>query len=67
MVVSCATLINSLAHQLKPVANHNLSSDLWDLTESLKIMKLEITAQENCEYNSDHIGKNNNFMSEDCH
>ena len=29
-------------------------------------MKLEITARENCEYNSDRIGKNDNFMSEDC-
>ena len=29
-------------------------------------MKLEITAGENCEYNSDRINKNYNFMSEDC-
>ena len=58
--------MNRLPHQLKRVASGNLSSDLWDLTELLKIMKLEITAWENCEYNSDRIGKNNNFMSEDC-
>ena len=29
-------------------------------------MKLETTARENCEYNSDRIGQNDNFMSEDC-
>ena len=29
-------------------------------------MKLEITTLENCEYNSDRIGKNNKFMSEYC-
>ena len=59
-------ITNRLPHQLKLVASRNLSSDLWDLTELLKIMKLEITARENCEYNSDRIGKNDNFMSEDC-
>ena len=59
-------VMNYLPQQLKLVAIRNLSSDLWDLTELLKIMKLEITARENCEYTSDRIGKNNNFMSEDC-
>ena len=29
-------------------------------------MKLEIPARENCEYSSDRIGKNDDFMSEDC-
>ena len=58
-------IMNRLPHQLKLVASLNLSSDLWDLAELRKIMKLEITARENCEYNSDRIGKNN-FMSEDC-
>ena len=29
-------------------------------------MKLEITARKNCEYNSDRIGNNNDFISEDC-
>ena len=29
-------------------------------------MKLEITTLENCEYNSDRIGKNDKFMSEYC-
>ena len=58
--------MNRLPHQLKLVASRNLSSDLWDLTELLKIRKLETTARENCEYNSDRIGQNDNFMSEDC-
>ena len=59
-------IMNRLPHQLKLVASRNLSSDLWDRTELLKIMKLERTTRENCEYNSDRIGKNDNFMSEDC-
>ena len=54
-------IMNRLPHQLKLVTSRNLSSDLWDLTELLKIMKLEITAREHCEYNSDRIGKNDNF------
>ena len=58
--------MNRLPHQLKLVASRNLSSDLWDRTELLKIMKLERTTRENYEYNSDRIGKNDNFMSEDC-
>ena len=57
--------MNRLPHHLKTVASQNLSSDLLNLTELLKIMKLEITAPENCDYNSDSIGKNDNFMSED--
>ena len=59
-------IMNRLPHQLKLVASRNLSSDLWDLTELLKIIKLETTARENCEYNSDRIGQNDNFMSKDC-
>ena len=59
-------IMNHLLHQLKLVTSRNLSSDLWDLNELLKIMKLEITAREDCEYNSDRIGKNDNFMSGDC-
>ena len=58
-------IMNRLPHQLKLVS-HNLSTDLWDLTELLKIIKLEITARDICEYNSDRISKNDNFMSEDC-
>ena len=57
---------NRLPHRPKLVASRNLSSALWDLTELLKIMKLEITARKNCEYNSDRIGNNNDFISEDC-
>ena len=57
--------MNHLPQQLKLVASRNLSSDLWDLSELVKIMKLEITARENCECNSDHTGKNDNFISED--
>ena len=59
-------IMNRLPHQLKLVVSRNLSSDLWDLTEFLKIVKLEITARENCEFNGNRIGKNDNFMSEDC-
>ena len=59
-------IMNRLPHQLKLAVSRNVSSDLWDLTELLKIIKLEITAREICEYNSDRIGKNDNFMSEDC-
>ena len=57
--------MNRLPRHPKLVASRNLSSDLWDLTELVKIMNLEITARENCECNSDHIGKNDNFMSKD--
>ena len=59
-------IMNRLPHQLKLIVSRNLISDLWDLTELLKIIKLEITAREINEYNSDRIGKNDNFMSEDC-
>ena len=59
-------IMNRLPHQLKLVVSCNLSSDLWDLTELLKIVKLEITARDNCEFNGNRIGKNDNFMSEDC-
>ena len=59
-------IMNRLQHQLKLVACSNLISDLWDLTEFLEVMKLEVIASENCEYNIDRIGKNDNFMSEDC-
>ena len=59
-------VMNRLPHQLKLVVSRNLISDLWDLAELLKIIKLEITAREINEYNSDRIGKNDNFMSEDC-
>ena len=55
-------IMNRCPHQLQLVASRNLSSDLWDLTELLKIIKLEITARRNC----DRIGKNINFMSEGC-
>ena len=58
-------IMNRLPQQLKTVASQNLSSDLLNFTKLLKIMKLEITAPENCDYNSDVIGKNDNFMSED--
>ena len=51
---------------IKPVANRNLNSDLRDLTEILKGMKLEITARKNCKDNSDGIAKNDNFLSQDC-
>ena len=57
--------MNRLPRHPKLVASRNLSSDLWDLTELVKIMSLEITARENCECNNDHIGKNDNFMSKD--
>ena len=30
-------IMNHLLHQLKLVASRSLSSDLWDLTESLKV------------------------------
>ena len=46
---------NRLPHQLRLAASRNLSSDLWNLTELLKIMKLEITAREDYEYNSDRM------------
>ena len=58
-------IMNRLSQQLKIVASQNLSSDLLNFTKLLKIMKLEITAPENCDYNCDVIGKNDNFMSED--
>ena len=51
---------------IKFVAHCNLNSDLWDLTELLKIMNLELTAGENCEDNSDRITNNEKFMSENC-
>lgn len=59
-------IINCLPHKLKLVASINLSSDLWDLNELLKIIKLDITTRENCKCNSNSIGKNDNFMVEDC-
>ena len=59
-------IMNCLPHQLKLDSSRNLSLDLWDLTGLLKIMKLEMTARENCGYNNDRTGKNNNFMFEDC-
>ena len=42
-------IMNCLLHQLKLVASRSLRSDLWDLFGLLKIMKLEITARENCD------------------
>ena len=51
---------------IKPVANRNLNSDLRDLTEILKSMKLEITGRKNYEDNSDRIAKNDNFLPQDC-
>ena len=59
-------IMNRSPHQLNLVTSHNLSSNLWDLTGVLKILKLEITALEKCEYNSDRIDKIDNFMPEDC-
>ena len=59
-------IMNRLPQLFKFVVSRNLSPDLWDLTELLKIMKLKITARKNCEYSSDHNAKNDNFMSQDC-
>ena len=60
-------IMSRLTQQLKLIGSHNFSSDLWNHIELLGIMKMEVRSKctRNCKYNSDRIGKNDNFMSKD--